>query len=90
MRLSYDTVRKALLTLSYVTGTTFILTTGFAILSQVGIAPICHKALVLHPHPFDSPYTTANSLVIHFKSFFQGRSLDWLLCMSLESPPSPV
>lgn len=52
------------------TGTTFTLTTDFAILSQVGIIPICHKALAVHPHLLDSPYTIANCLMIYFKGFF--------------------
>lgn len=69
MRLSCDTVPKALLTLSYVTGTTFTLTTDFAILSQVGITPICHKALAAHPHLLDSLCTIANCSMIYFRCF---------------------
>lgn len=70
MRLSCDTVPKALLTLSCVTGTTFTLTTDFAVLSQVRIAPICHKALAIPPHLLGSPHTIANCFMIYFRGFF--------------------
>lgn len=84
-----DTVPKALLTLRYVTDTTFTLTTDFATLPQVGITPICHKALAVCSHLLDSPCSITNGLVIYFRYFFPIHGA-WADCsVFAQSPPSP-
>lgn len=74
MRLSCAMVEKAILTLKYVISTNFTLSTDFSTLPQVGITPICHKALAVHCHLLDSPYTITSCSTFYF-SF-----LSWTDC----------
>lgn len=78
MRLSCAMVEKAVLMLKYVISTTFTLFTDFSTLSQVGITPICHKALAVHCHLLDSPFSITSCLMFCFSCL--SKTGDWTDC----------